>query len=102
MGNHLTKLTEPCKIKKNLNFIGVFAMIKNNEIMKQEIMDDISKRIDKYFEDMDNSSNEEKFPIDKIERMLGAVIHDSKQIIVDKTAELLANINEEDEIVKKN
>ena len=76
-------------------------MIKNKEQIKQEIKDDIAKIVDKYVEDMDEGSNEEKFPIDKIERMLGVIIDDSKKVIVDKTTELLSNIDEENEIKKK-
>ena len=75
-------------------------MIKNKEEIKRELKDDISKIIDKYVEDMDKNSNEEKFPIDKIERMLGGIIGESKKVIIDKTTELLSNIDEENEIKK--
>jgi len=75
-------------------------MIKNKEQLKAEIMKEIELRVGKYIEDMEEGSNREKFPIDEIERMLGEVIHDSKRIIVDKTTELLSNIDEEKEIKK--
>ena len=76
-------------------------MIKNKEEIKNEVMKELELRVAKYIDEMDKSSNEEKFPIEKIEKMLGEVIKDSKRIIVDKTTELLANIDEEKEIVKK-
>ena len=70
-------------------------MIKNKEQIKREIMEEIENRVDKYIGKMEEGSNEEKFPIDKIEMLMGEIIHDSRKIILDKTAELIKQIDEE-------
>jgi len=75
-------------------------MIKNTEQIKREIMGEIEKSVDKYIGKMKEGSNEAKFPIDKIERIMGEIIEDSRRIVIDKTSELIKNIDEE-EIIKK-
>jgi len=76
-------------------------MIKNKEQIKREIMEEIEMNVDKYITNMDENSNQAKFPIDKIEGLMGEVIHESKKIIIEKTTELLKNIDESEEISKK-
>jgi len=76
-------------------------MINKKENLKNEMKEEINKLIEKYVDEMDSESNKNKFPIDLIEEMLGKVIADSKKIIVDKTEELISNIDEADEINKK-
>jgi hypothetical protein len=77
-------------------------MIKTRSEIKAEMMEEISIRFDKYIDEMEKGSKESKFSIDKIENLLGSVISDSKQIILDKTAELLKTVDESAEISKKN
>ena len=76
-------------------------MINKKEKVKNEMKEELNKIVDKYVEEMDNESNKDKFPIDVIEEMLGKIISDSKKVIVDKTEELVNNIEEEEEINKK-
>jgi len=76
-------------------------MIKNKEQIKREIMEEIEINVDKYISKMDEGSNQAKFPIDRIEGIMGEVIQESKKIIVEKTTELLKNIDESEEISKK-
>ena len=76
-------------------------MIKNKEQIKQEIMEEIERSVEKYIEKMEAGSNEAKFPIDVIERLMGEIIHESRAIIVEKTGELINSIDEEREIAKK-
>jgi len=76
-------------------------MIKNKEQIKQEIMEEIERSVEKYIEKMEAGSNEARFPIDKIEGLMGEIIHESRAIIVEKTEELINNIDEEREIAKK-
>jgi len=76
-------------------------MIKNKEQIKLEMMEELEKRVDKYINEMETGSNEEKFSIDKIESLMGEIMVESRKIIVDKTSELLKNIDEEKEITKK-
>ena len=77
-------------------------MLKNRVEIKEELMKELEIRIDKYISEMESGSNEKKFSIDKIERLLGSVISDSKKIIVDKTEELLKSVDESEVINKKN
>ena len=65
------------------------------------MMEELEKRVDKYINEMETGSNEEKFSIDKIESQMGEIMVESRKIIVDKTSELLKNIDEEKEITKK-
>jgi len=76
-------------------------MIKNKEQIKQEILEEIERSVEKYIGKMEAGSNERKFPIDKIERLMGEIIQESRAIIVEKTGELINNIDEEREIGKK-
>ena len=76
-------------------------MINKKEKIKKEMKEEIDKIIEKYIDEMDNESNKDKFPIDVIEKMLGNIIADSKKVIVDKTEELVNNIDETKEINKK-
>jgi dsRNA-specific ribonuclease len=78
------------------------AMIKNKTQIINEMKEEINKIFDKYGDDMESESNKKKFPIDLIESMLGNIIADSKKVIVDKTEELINNIDESEEINKKN
>lgn len=76
-------------------------MINKKEKIRNELKEEVNAIIDKYVDDMDSESNKNKFPIDLIEKMIGNIISDSKKAIIDKTEELIRNIDEEDEIRKK-
>jgi len=76
-------------------------MINKKEKVKNEMKEELNKIVDKYVEEMDNESNKDRFPIDLIEEMLGKIIADSKKVIIDKTEELVNNIEETEEINKK-
>ena len=76
-------------------------MIKNKEKIKKEILEEIERSVEKYIGKMEAGSNERKFPIEAIERLMGEIIQESRAIIVEKTGELINNIDEEREIGKK-
>ena len=76
-------------------------MIKSKEEIKREIMEEIESSVEKYIEKMEEGSNQAKFPIDTIERLMGEIIEESRKIITEKTSELINNIEEEKEISKK-
>ena len=76
-------------------------MIKNKEQIKQEILEEIERSVEKYIGKMEAGSNERKFPIEAIERLMGEIIEESRAIILEKTGELINNIDEEQEISKK-
>jgi hypothetical protein len=76
-------------------------MINKKEKIRNEMKEEINKIVDKYVDDMDSESNKNKFPIVLIESMLGNIIADSKKVIVDRTEELINNIDESQEISKK-
>jgi len=76
-------------------------MIKSKEQIKREIMEEIESSVEKYIKKMDEGSNQAKFPIDTIEKLMGEIMEESRKIITEKTCELLNNIDEEKEIRKK-
>jgi hypothetical protein len=76
-------------------------MINEKEKIRSEMKEEINKIVDKYVDDMESESNKKKYPIDLIESMLGNIIAESKKVIVDKTEELINNIDENEAISKK-
>ena len=74
---------------------------ERKEEIKRVAMEKMNAKIEEYVENMDKESNNNTFPISKIEEMWGQFIDDAKTIIHDITEETVNEIDEQMEINKK-
>lgn len=74
---------------------------EKKEEIKRVTMEKMNTKIEEYIENMDKESNNDTFPISKIEEMWGQFIDDAKTIIHDITEEAVNEIDEQMEINKK-
>ena len=68
-------------------------MIKNLNEQKSKLKESLGKEIDRYFETFENSSNQEDFDINAIEKLMGENQRNVKAALNEATSELADNVD---------
>jgi len=76
-------------------------MIRDKQILKEELNQKMSKAIDQYVESIDEGFHRDLFPIDEIEKLWGEAIKECNTILKNGTEQMLNTINESEIISKK-
>ena len=68
-------------------------MIQNLNEQKTKLKESLGKEIDRYFEAFENSSNQEGFDINVIEKLMGENQRNVKAALNEATSELAGNVD---------
>ena len=68
-------------------------MIQNLNEQKAKLKESLCKEIDRYFEAFENSSNQEGFDINVIEKLMGENQRNVKAALNEATSELVDNVD---------
>jgi len=70
-------------------------MVKNVEKQKEEIKEKMNKRVDDYFAEFEKGSNEAKFTINDIERLMLENERKMREMMTETTGELASSVDTE-------
>jgi hypothetical protein len=70
-------------------------MLKNIELQKEAIKEKMNQRIDEYFEEFEKGTNEPKFTINDIERLMMDNQRKMREMMAETTGELTSSVDTE-------